>query len=403
MIKTSWINISLGFFLIIALLGTLMRLSPFSSLLINYQHLLHAHSHVAFQGWIYTALFLLITKLYLSNQQIINGKYLLQLKLTLFVILGIMFSFFFQGYGLFSILFSSLFQLLNYWFVFRFLRDIKKNDQIIKHSFSLKFIKVSLWMMLLSTLGPWAVGILSANGLGGSEYFNAALYFFLHFQYNGWFSFAVLGIFFFILEQKNISLQNKHLNFFYLLFTAAVIPSYSLSLLGMSFRSYFIAFGYISGAMQLFALYYLFKFLMANFQLIKRIFNAWIFSLLKIVFIAFSIKMLLQIASVFPFLESFAFSNRYFIISYIHLVMIGFLSLLLIAIISQLSWINTSLFANKFGIALLAIGFIASEIILLLLGFGNLANTNQTLILMFSLMMTTGISLLLAGQFLKKK
>lgn len=380
-----------------------MRLAPFSSILINYQHLLHAHSHVAFQGWIYTALFLLITKLYLSNQQIINGKYLLQLKLTLFVILGIMFSFFFQGYGLFSILFSSLFQLLNYWFVFRFLRDIKKNDQIIKHSFSLKFIKVSLWMMLLSTSGPWAVGILSANGLGGSEYFNAALYFFLHFQYNGWFSFAVLGIFFFLLEQKNISLQNKHLNLFYLLFTAAVIPSYSLSLLGMSFRSYFIAFGYISGAMQLFALYYLFKFLMANFQLIKRIFNAWIFSLLKIVFIAFSIKILLQIASVFPFLESFAFSNRYFIISYIHLVMIGFLSLLLIAIISQLRWINTSLFANKFGIALLAIGFIASEIILLLLGFGNLANTNQTLILMFSLMMTTGISLLLAGQFLKKK
>ena len=53
--------------------------------------------------------------------------------------------------------------------------------------------------MVISTMGPWAIAVISAKGLAGSEYFNAAIYFFLHFQYNGWFAFAIIGLFFWLL------------------------------------------------------------------------------------------------------------------------------------------------------------------------------------------------------------
>ena len=152
-----------------------MRIIPFSNLFLNYQNLLHAHSHVAFQGWVYTALFLLISQLYLDKELIKKGKYRIQFLLTILVIIGILSSFLIQGYAFFSILFSSLFQVLNYWFAYRFLKDVSKSEKAKKHTFSLKFIKISFWMLILSTIGPWLVGFLSAKDLGGSEYFNTAL------------------------------------------------------------------------------------------------------------------------------------------------------------------------------------------------------------------------------------
>ena len=230
MIKNSWGKISLAFFFIIALLGSIIRFAPFSDLIFNYKHIIHAHSHVAFQGWVYTALFLLITKLYLSEKLIKNGRYHIQFYLTVLTVMGLLISFAIQGYAFFSILLSSLFQALNYWFTYRFLRDVQKSEKAITHSFSLKFIKIGFWMMILSTIGPWVVGILSAKGLSGSEYYHAALYFFLHFQYNGWFMFAILGLFFYFLEKYNISFKQKEAHSFYIFITVSVIPSYSLSL-----------------------------------------------------------------------------------------------------------------------------------------------------------------------------
>ena len=56
-----------------------------------------------------------------------------------------MVTFIFQGYALYSILFSSLFQLLNYWFTYRFFKDVKKSEKAINHKFSLQFIKVGMY------------------------------------------------------------------------------------------------------------------------------------------------------------------------------------------------------------------------------------------------------------------
>jgi len=401
--KTSWSKISVRFFFTIALLGSIMRLAPFSDIFFSYEHLLHAHSHVAFQGWIYTALFILICKLYLTEECIKVGRYKLQFYLTLFIILGIMVAFIVQGYGLFSIVFSSLFQILNYWFTYRFFKDVKKSDAVKKHQFSLKFIKVGMLLMVLSTFGPWAVGILSAKGFAGTEYFNSALYFFLHFQYNGWFTFAILGLFFWLLEHYQIGFKEKGANLFYVLFTAAVIPAYALSLLGMSFRPYIDVFGYVGAILQLGALYYLIQSLSNCFKPIIQSFNKIAVLLLLLVFAAFILKTILQAASVFPLFQKLAFENRFLIIDFIHLVMIGFMSFFILAIFFQLSYLKSNSILTKSGVIALIIGFLSSEIILLVLGFSVHILANLFILLMASILMAVGVLLILIGQNFSEK
>jgi len=401
--KTSWSKISVAFFFTIALLGSIMRLAPFSDIFLNYEHFLHAHSHVAFQGWIYTALFILISKLYLTDDLIKLGNYKIQFYLTVLTILGIMIAFIIEGYALFSILFSSLFQLLNYWFSYRFFKDVKNSELAKQHQFSVKFIKTGMLLMIISTLGPWAVGILSANGFAGSEYFNAALYFFLHFQYNGWFTFAILGLFFWMLEHYKINFKLKEANLFFVLFVSAVIPAYTLSLLGMSFRSFIIAFGYIAATLQLIALVYLILSLSSSFNPISQSINKMAIILLQLVFISFILKTILQFASAFPFLEKLAFENRFLIIDYIHMIMIGFMSFFILAIFFQLSYLKSNSNVVKSGIIALILGFLGNEFILLAMGLSLPMFNSLLFLLITSLVMAVGILLILIGQQTSKR
>jgi len=143
-----YIPISLFYFLIVAVIGTLLRSIAFLKIPFEYANLVHAHTHVAFQGWVYTAIFLIITSLYVSPDKFQRGKYLLQFKLTTLVLIGVLISFTFQGYGLYSIVSSTLFQLLNYWFIYRFFRDVKVSSPL---QVDLLFIKTGLGLGLLSS------------------------------------------------------------------------------------------------------------------------------------------------------------------------------------------------------------------------------------------------------------
>tara|TARA_R110001592_G_scaffold88812_5_gene261430 strand:- start:169 stop:1392 length:1224 start_codon:yes stop_codon:yes gene_type:complete len=396
--NTNWSKIGLTFFFIVALLGSIMRLAPFTALFVEYKHILHAHSHVAFQGWVYIILFLLISKIYIDKSMLEKRNYKLLFITTIATVFGIMVSFLIQGYALFSIAFSSLFQVVNYWFVYRFFKDVKSSEKAKKHFFSIRFIKTAMLLMLFSTFGPWAVGILSAKGLAGSEYFNSALYFFFHFQYNGWFTFAVLGLFFAWLEKINIGFDLKAANTFFILSTFTIIPTYSLSLLGMSFANYFTLIATISATIQLYAVYYLMKSMRLSFKTVKRLFSPWAYSLLLVAASCFLFKNILQFASTFSFVNNLAFENKFIIIGYIHLVMIGFISCFLLAILFQLNWLKI----NKTGLILLVTGFVLSEVTLILLGLVPSDFLIQAIAIL-SFMMAIGLGLILIRQLTNSK
>ena len=66
------LQIALGYFLIIAFLGVLLRLFFIIDVPFDYRFIVHSHSHVALLGWLYTALTSLIYYVYLRDKPIIK-------------------------------------------------------------------------------------------------------------------------------------------------------------------------------------------------------------------------------------------------------------------------------------------------------------------------------------------
>lgn len=361
--KANWSKVSLAFLLIVAIVGTMLRAAPFLKLPLLYPHLVHAHSHVAFQGWIYTLMFLFLIKLYLTDEQIKGGHYALQFKLTIVVILGVLVSFSLQGYALFSIICSTLFQLLNYWFIYRFLKDTKH----LKSTISLKFIKTGLWLGVLSTLIPFGIGYLAAQEQSGSENYQALVYTFLHLQYNGWFLFVAIGLFFQFLEKQSLSINTVFALRFHQLFSIAIIPAITLSLLGMSFAKYIQPLAYASSGIQFIGFIF--------FALvIKNSYRQWLPSLplwtkvfITLFLSAFILKIALQSLAIVPQLSDLVFHNKLIILAYLHLSLIGTISFLFIALLFHFQWLTANL-TSKIGSCLFISGFVVTELVLVLGG-----------------------------------
>ncbi len=387
-------KISLLFFLLIAVLGTLIRLFPFFDVPLAYKHLLHAHSHVAFQGWIYTLIMLFTTHLFLTPSQIKKGHYITQFKITVGIVVGILVSFSLQGYGLYSILFSSLFQLLYYGFVFQFLKDVRKHTA----AFSLRFIKAGLLLGVLSTLAPWGIGILSAQRLTHTEGYEALLYFFLHFQYNGLFLFVIIGLFFKWLENHSVPYHAKKALLLYNVSIATIFFTYTLSLLGMSFRNDILILATLASLLQWIELRLLCSIFIPayNKEPIKQ--HPVTRLLLIIIGVCFTLKVLLQSLSILPSLQEYAFTNRFIIMAYMHLNFIGIISFSFLLFLFYWKWLRIHWIAIT-GIFTLLGGFIGSELLLVMMGFQFYSSS--ILLLLFSFFMIIGISFLLIGNFKK--
>lgn len=390
--KILWTKASLFFLFMIAFIGTSLRAVYFIKLPLQYANLVHAHSHTAFQGWVYTLTLLLITNLFISKEQIKKGRYPLQFALTVLAILGILVAFSMQGYGLYSIMFSTSFGILNYWFIFSFLKDTRAKDKENTQPIPLRFIKVGLYLGLLSNLLPFGIGFLAAKGMKASEAYPSLIYTFLHLQYNGWFLFIALGLFFKMLENNKVGYSKKLANIFYWLYSIAVLPALALSFLSMSFRNYAIVPAYFAAILQILGIIVFFlilKPILIDFMSKKSI---WFKLFLSASLGSFFLKVLLQSLSVLPQLELYAFKNKNIVLGYLHLSLIGVLTFLLLAILIDMKWLSINWF-SKIGSTLLIAGFITTELLLVLGGLGIFYSLEQ--LFYGSLAMLTGIFLIL--------
>src|SRR5699024_1553978 len=152
------------------------------------------------------------------------------ISVTFFITSLVMFiAFLYQGYGLVSIILSTLHIFVEYWtasFIFRHLKMGAFRSQI-----SNLFIKGSLVALLLSSLGPFALGYISSTGMKESAFFDMAIYFYLHFQYNGWLYLFLIGLLITILHYKKITLSTSLLTASFWIYFIALFPGYLLSIL----------------------------------------------------------------------------------------------------------------------------------------------------------------------------
>jgi hypothetical protein len=392
-----WMRIAFINLLIVALLGVLMRYKiAYSFPFIDQKNIMNAHSHFAFTGWVSQALMILMVS-YLSNQtsEIIFKKYKWIFIANLLTAYGMLLSFPWNGYNSTSIFFSTLSIIVSYAFAYMFWKDlVKLKIKSITHY----WFYAALIFNVISSAGPFFLSYMMANNGGHPNLFILALYYFLHFQYNGWFFFACAGIFYPYLQQAQISEKIQKLIFW--LFAIACVPAYFLSALWLpiTLPGYIVVV--FSAIAQAVGGYLLIHWIIKKRQFFSAFISGWGKWVLILSAIALCIKLLLQLLSIIPALSTFAYGFRPIVIGYLHLVLLGIITLFIIGY----SKINRFILMNRTGnsgIAIFIFGIILNELFLMIQGISYMNYISlpwmNELLLCAAVCMFTGIFLLNLG------
>lgn len=360
-----WALLSLVNLALVAALGLLLRYKgAFYLPGVNYKYLLNAHSHFAFSGWITTALFVALLYVLARSGGRVGRVYRRLFWFSQLASGGMLISFVMQGYGPVAIFFSALSVVFSYWFAFCYWRDLGRASlpAVVRLC-----LRLALVFLVVSSAGPYLLAYSMAHHLGNMTFYYNSIYLYLHFQYNGWFSFGVMGLFFWMLYDRGVQVDGGAFRWFVGLMGAACVPAYGLSLLWMAPPLWVRGLAGVAGAMQVGAimiLLWLLRDLLPRAGTPKRE-GSWMGLLFGLSVLAFIIKIVLQALSVVPSLGAFAFGFRPVIIGYLHLVVLGFVSFFLLGF-----FIRTGLSAEpggtaRLGLSCFMLGVIANELILL--------------------------------------
>jgi hypothetical protein len=342
---------------IVACLGVVLRSFPFvDSFPFQYKNLLHGHSHFAFGGWVMPILMALILKYFPAIALLVKYKHWRNIA-ALFLVsaYGMLLSFPVQGYKAVSITFSTLSIFASFYMVIVMWKLLSNYAQAP----SAKFLKAGLFYLTISAIGPFATAPIIAMGEAGTPIYYNAIYYYLHFQYNGWFTFAILAVIYKMLESKRIKTNGSLV---FTLFNLAVIPTFFLSVLWNQPGIIFNIIGATAAILQVFALFYLLKdikFLNWKWRGVETVF------LLAVS--AFILKIVLQLISAIPSVAVLAYQQRNITIAYLHLVLLGFVSLFAFAAIYKKQVVPSNYF--KTGILLFLFSFLTTQT--LLIGFAG--------------------------------
>ena len=349
-------QLSLLYFIIAALLGCVLRFFRVFNIPITYKYIVHAHSHIALLGWVYLALTTLLYKLYLSKAEI-DQKYKRIFWFTQFTLVGMLLTFPFQGYALFSIIFSTLFLFASYWFSWFFYKDLPSK---FKSTASAKCAKAALFYLLISSIGPWALGGIM-NTLGAeSVWYRIAIYFYLHFLYNGWMIMTLVTVYLFILEEHRIAITSKAFQKFYQMLNVGIGLSFFLSTLFAKPSIFLYILGGLGAAFQLCAFYILLKASGSKSVMIAPLFSKFQNKTIQLTVVLLGIKMVMQLLSAIPYFAQLAVTYLDMTIGYLHLTFLGVVTLCLFVFLDffELLRIKKSFFH------LYLVGFALTEILI---------------------------------------
>jgi hypothetical protein len=381
-------------FFIAALMGLALRFSFIDSIGINYRFLTHAHSHAAMLGWVYLMLYVLFVHYFVPEKlKVFNRLF----WLTEFAVVGMMLSFPFQGYAAISISFSTLHIFCSYYFVYLIWKHHK-----ITSSVSQKLLKTALLFMVVSTFGVWCLGPAVATLGQTSAFYQIAIQFFLHFQFNGWFLIAALAVFFHLLNIQNSKIFRQ---FFWLLITSTVL-TFALPIQWFAPHDSLLWINGFGVVIQILVLYKFFQVLKPKFNTLANQKNKQVFYMYVFTLICFLLKVIFQSLSILPEFSQVVYEHRNFIIGFIHLLMLGVITGFLFAFIlkSDLVTVSKSL---TFGIYSFVLGFALTELLLLIQGIkyyfkSGILPQYYLLLFLFSILLPLGICFILFNSIKQK-
>ncbi len=402
--KKSWIGSALFFFVLTAFSGFLMRSHVLFPSGITYEYVLHAHSHIAILGWCFNLL-VLIFIFQLIPSALKRKRFRLLFWIYQATMLFMFIAFFLQGYGLYSIFFSTIQILLSYFYsviIWKAVNRFGLQSSIAPIPFYM--IKLSIICLILSSLGPWTLAVLSANGLQESPFYEASIYFYLHFQYNGWLTIGLLAAVIILMDSLRIYVEEKLVRMVYYLLLLSILPSYCISIIWMDDFIWLNIIGFIGSFLHWLAVIIFCLLIFKNNQL-KNVFNRWSYIFFVLSFLLLIVKATIEIGPSIPYFSNIVYENRSLVIGYIHLSLLGFISFLMISFIIQYGWIQLNR-SVKFGLIVFIIGFSLNELMLFSQGLfdwiGNILfmYTNQIL-WMAALLLFIGIMFIFVGAIKK--
>lgn len=360
-----WVPVAIINFMIVAVYGWLMRYKISYSLPFLFQkYLLHAHSHFAFSGWVTQLLMIFLIGLLPATLS--NGRrtlYRTLLYANLINAYGVLISFTIQGYALFSITFSTLGLIVSFLFAGFYIYD----------SLKMNFSKAKLWFIAalvfqtLSAAGTLSLGYMMGRKSIDINTYHASIYWYLHFQYNGWFMFALIGLFIDFLYKKMPEFRMPSSFFVILLLSCA--PTYGLSIPWMlpTWADIVTGIGTIAQAVAWFIFFYQ----IIRLKAIRHISDSFGRMLVILIGLAVFVKITLQLISLFPLISQMAFGHRPIVIAYLHLILLGIISMYLISHLYITGNLKISPYLNISIITLLA-SVILNEIVLITQGISSL-------------------------------
>lgn len=358
-----WIRIALLNLLIVSVLGVLMRYKiAYSFPFVEQKFILHAHSHFAFAGWVTQVLMALMVQYLVRFRPDAFASYKPLLLANLITAYGMLLSFPFQGYGFFSITFSTLNIFTAYWFGVKYWRDlsatgVKENSHV--------WFKAAVVFNFISSIGPfWLAYMMATKNLHQNLYL-AAVYFFLHFQYNGWFFFVCMGLF-----SDKLKLSGANIQFMkrvFLLFAVACLPAYFLSALWLPIPNAVYVMVVLAALSQSVGAIIFFKAVWKQKNMItvnSTSTGNWLISLSAI---ALAIKLLLQLGSTIPSLSTLAFGFRPIVIGYLHLVLLAVITLFLLGYMISKNHLRLNK-TGRYALNIFTAGIVLNEILLMIQG-----------------------------------
>ncbi|HEX4849507.1 MAG TPA: hypothetical protein VFV08_01820, partial [Puia sp.] len=198
-----------------------------------------------------------------------------------------------------------------------------------------------------------------------------------HFQYNGFFSLAILAIFFNAMGKTPTKPKGKGIDQFVLILIISILPSSFLSYLWQDPNTYYRV---IAVAGSLLTLLSCFLFIRAGWSFssnLKRERPATR-ALLILSLFSFVLKLFLQSITIFRVVGNAIFGNRPIIMGFLHLVLLGFVSIFIIAFYAKRQLLAPQIKLTSFAMICFAGGVVVNEVLLVSQGvttiFGPAAN-----------------------------
>jgi hypothetical protein len=342
-----------AFLVIATAFGLLLRLHTLWPLgALNPAYVLHAHSHTAFLGWVYNAFFALALHLLVrpEDQRSFHRLFLV----TQIATVGMLVTFPFQGYARESIAFSTLHVACQAVFAWKLLR---RNQAPPVARLALRW---AFAFMLLSAAGPLALGPMAATGMRGSTWYSLAIYFYLHFQYNGWFVFFLLALLMLPRGERTNDVNAPAARRAVHWLAGGCVLTVMLSALWINPPRWVANVGVLGAGAQLIGAAYLVTALRRSRPVEgAAAVGAW---LARVAAAGFALKLLLQFLAGWPGIAALA-SQRMVIIGFLHLVFLGVVTPMLLGWAVQAGWLRIRGLVTV-GLGLLLGGALVTELLL---------------------------------------